>query len=265
MPFTFAHPAAVFPVYRALQRHAVLSALIIGSMVPDFQYFLPFDVDRGESHSLAGIAWFCLPVGMALYLVFHLLLKLPIVALLPPALVARIVPAPGKAPLLPRASGLAIAASLLIGILTHLAWDAFTHYSWLTAFILPSLSSYLFSVGEYHVYPYKILQHASTAAGSVFVWLWARHQLSAAPDCSVTTPATLSGRQRHAAIGILLALPPVLGLWLALQSYTASYGLMGVKDFVREAVIIAISSFGVLLLTYSMIWQLLVQRRKTEK
>ena len=35
MPFTFAHPAAVVPLLRPLGRYGVLSALVIGSIVPD--------------------------------------------------------------------------------------------------------------------------------------------------------------------------------------------------------------------------------------
>ena len=40
MPFTFSHPAAVLPL-RLLPRHWFsLTGLVIGSMVPDFEYFL---------------------------------------------------------------------------------------------------------------------------------------------------------------------------------------------------------------------------------
>ncbi len=263
MPFTFSHPAAVIPVHRLLQRRAVLSALIIGSMVPDFQYFLPFDVDRGESHSAAGILWFCLPVAMGLYLVFHLLLKKPMIGLLPPLVGARLNAAYRNTPLLPQASGLAVAASLLAGILTHLAWDAFTHYSVLTAFALPSLSAHLFSVGSYHVYPYKVLQHVSTVGGALLLWHWSRRWLAAAPVLLVPAPAALAGRSRRTIIGILLTVPLAIGLWLAIDSTIASHGLMDMKDFVREAVITSISGFGMLLIAYSMVWHAFFWQKKS--
>jgi len=56
MPLTPAHAAAVVPLWRLLGSRAVLSALVIGSMTPDFAYFLPLGVRRAESHSLAGLA-----------------------------------------------------------------------------------------------------------------------------------------------------------------------------------------------------------------
>lgn len=265
MPFTFSHPAAVIPLYRRFPRHLVLSALIIGSMAPDFQYFLPFDVDRRDSHSLPGILWFCLPVGMALYLVFHLLLKRPLLGLLPRSIQIRLAAADPKLPLLPQASGLTIASSLLIGIATHLAWDALTHYGFLTVFVLPFLSGHLFSVGSYHVYPYKILQHGSTVLGAVLLWHWAMRWLRAAPVRHGVQTGSLSTPERAWTIGTLLVLPAAIGLWLATQSFATSYGLMDLKDFVREAVIIGISSFGTLLVIYGAIWHLLCRRAASNR
>ena len=54
MAFTPAHAAAAVPLHRLLGSRAVLSALVIGSMTPDFAYFLPLGVRRAQSHSLVG-------------------------------------------------------------------------------------------------------------------------------------------------------------------------------------------------------------------
>src|SRR2546422_563636 len=75
MPFTLAHPAAVIPLRRVLGRASVLSALIIGSLSPDVIYFIPLGIGRATSHSLAGLFWFCIPVGFVGYLLFHALLR----------------------------------------------------------------------------------------------------------------------------------------------------------------------------------------------
>ncbi|MSQ59664.1 MAG: DUF4184 family protein [Betaproteobacteria bacterium] len=48
MPFTIAHPAAALPLLRPLRGFGVLSALVIGSMTPDFPYFLTGDLTRRE-------------------------------------------------------------------------------------------------------------------------------------------------------------------------------------------------------------------------
>ncbi|RJG03683.1 DUF4184 family protein [Noviherbaspirillum sedimenti] len=260
MPFTFAHPAAVIPLHWALRRHVVLSALVIGSMAPDFQNFLPFDVDRSDSHSLAGMFWFCLPLGMLLYLAFHLLLKKPLCELLPPAVAARLA-VTRPAPLLPSVSGQRILLSLLLGIVTHLAWDAFTHYGFLSVFILPFLSTHLFSVGSYHVYPYKLLQHASTVGGVLLLWHWTRCWLRQAAMPQQLPPTTLASRNRLTIIGILLAAPPLVGTGMAAQAFSVSYEAMALQDVVREAVVTAISSFGLLLIAYSLVWHMFLFQR----
>lgn len=263
MPFTFAHPAAVIPVQRVLRHRTILSALVIGSMAPDFQNFLPFDVERADSHSLAGMFWFSLPVGMVLYLAFHLLLKIPLCALLPQGMAARLAP-PQAGPVLPLASGAAVVLSLLLGILTHLAWDALTHYSFVTVDILPYLSSHLFSVGSYHVYPYKLLQHASTVGGVLLLWYWSRQWLRRAPLPPQPSPVILGRRTRHAIVGMLLIAPPLIGGARAAHAWAFSYAPAVLNDIVREAVVTAISSFGLLLIAYSLVCHAVLQPRKRE-
>lgn len=71
MPLTFAHPAAVLPTSRSLGRFGVLSALVIGSMAPDFVYFVPLGIHGSESHSIRGLIWFCVPSGMLVFFAYH--------------------------------------------------------------------------------------------------------------------------------------------------------------------------------------------------
>ena len=152
MPYPFAHPAAVIP----LARFGVPSALVIGSIVPDLWYFVPL-ATRAESHSLGGLLLFCLPLGLVLYLLFHLLLKQPLVELLYPRLSAF------AAPGLPRAGLRAVAVSIVLGAITHLAWDALAH-------------------ANDHEPGHNWAQHASTLLGSVVLvaWLWPKlHALPA--------------------------------------------------------------------------------------
>lgn len=43
MPFTFAHPAAVLPFAKKHSKHISVTALILGSMASDFEYFYTLD------------------------------------------------------------------------------------------------------------------------------------------------------------------------------------------------------------------------------
>src|SRR5262245_4745992 len=90
MPFTFAHPAAAVPLHRPFGRYGVVSALVIGSLSPDIAYFLPLSVAHADSHSPTGLLWFCLPVSLLSYVLFHTLLKGPLLGLLPDFALSRL-------------------------------------------------------------------------------------------------------------------------------------------------------------------------------
>jgi len=66
MPFTLCHPALVVPLHRCVRRWTSLSALVIGSMAPDFVYFLPAGVDGVFSHSVPGLFLYCVPAAPSL-------------------------------------------------------------------------------------------------------------------------------------------------------------------------------------------------------
>ena len=48
MPFTISHAAAVLPFIRPLARWRLLSAAVIGSMVPDFGWCKPQDMSQSS-------------------------------------------------------------------------------------------------------------------------------------------------------------------------------------------------------------------------
>ena len=161
MPFTLSHAAAVLPFRRRL----IPSALVVGALAPDFEYFLRLSPADRFGHTLLGAFMFTLPVALAVLWMFQRLIKVPVVQLMPDALQRRMANhidafrfGPGKRFLL-------IIVSLLLGITTHLLWDSFTHpttwlyYHW--GFLRhPVHLPVLGWVGYY-----KLLQHFSTVAG----------------------------------------------------------------------------------------------------
>ena len=172
MPFTLAHPAAVVPLARVLSKRVVFSALVIGSMTPDFAYLVP-GLTRGPSHSVGGLFWFCLPMGLAVYLVFHLVLKRPLAAALPRTPREAVAPVVARTPGLPPARWLTVLLCLLLGALTHVTWDLFTHPGPIVR-AFPLLAENLGTVGWYRVYVYKVLQHGSTLLGLALLARWTR-------------------------------------------------------------------------------------------
>lgn len=75
MPFTFAHPAIVLPLKKKINKYFGLTALVLGSMSPDFEYFLNLKITSEVGHTLKGFLTYNLPLVFLFALVFHLVMK----------------------------------------------------------------------------------------------------------------------------------------------------------------------------------------------
>ena len=168
MPFTPAHAAAALPV-RRLWPALPFSALVIGSMSPDFEYLLRLAPTSRLAHSLAGLVVFCVPAGLFVWAIFTHLVRPAILDVMPDGMARAVSPA--RTPV--GTAALAIA----IGALTHLVWDSFTHaHDWTVehwSVLRAPVSSRLLPGMAW----YKLLQHASTVCGlavlaiAVFGWV----------------------------------------------------------------------------------------------
>jgi hypothetical protein len=202
MPFTLCHPAMVIPLHRYTRRLTSLSALVIGSMAPDFVYFFSFGVSGEFSHSVPGILLYCVPAGALVTIVYYTLLRQPFLAWLPQVVSARMswqAPRPfGSA----RAS-LSVLVSLAIGAFTHIAWDAFTHRNTIAVDRFELLRT-LVSVGGLEMPMFKILQHASSLLGFIVIAAYIRIWLSRS-EPGPRHPATFSNWQRLFALAAVAA------------------------------------------------------------
>lgn len=81
MPFTFAHPVITMPWWK--RTSSPISALIIGCMAPDFEYFLRFRAAAVWSHEGLGILLFNLPLVVMLYIIFEGLVRTVLYIYLP--------------------------------------------------------------------------------------------------------------------------------------------------------------------------------------
>jgi hypothetical protein len=175
MPFPFSHPAAVLP-FKNLSWFS-LSALVVGSLTPDFEYFFRLKLHGRYGHTLEGIFLLDIPMGLLILFVFHLVVKRPLVQHLPNYFQARLhqlvsVDYWNYA----KANSINVILSLLIGICTHVLWDSFTHANTLIVDTLPFLDKVIEVPILKRVPVFRILQHTSTIIGSVFV-VWVFHHL----------------------------------------------------------------------------------------
>ena len=254
MPLTFAHPAAVLPLPRLLKKWAVPSALVIGSMTPDFAFFLPLGVTRTGSHSLAGIFWFCLPIGLASYLTFHLLLKHPLLSLLPEWISRRLSQVVGTSRL-PRVTWLAVTVSLILGTLTHLAWDSFTHPGAPGVEAIPFLRMEVFTVDTYRGYVYKLLQYFSSGFGlvilGIYSFLWLRNT---PPGPAPVAP--LSNSERIKSLAAILVIPFISGLATTVSHFPIPFSVRGMENLLGMGAVSVFSSLGIALLAFASWWHL---------
>lgn len=126
MPFTFSHPAIVLPFLRSRKFSA--TGLIIGSMCPDFEYFIRMKVQSNISHTFLGLLFFNLPIGLLAAFLFHEIIKTNLIENSPSFLQNRLVSLKHlKWKHYFKENYLYVIISILIGAISHIFWDAFSH------------------------------------------------------------------------------------------------------------------------------------------
>ncbi|MGH8990499.1 MAG: DUF4184 family protein [Acidimicrobiia bacterium] len=171
VPFTLAHAAAGPPLWRVTGRRLVLSAAIVGSMAPDFEYLVYLRTNRTIGHTLPGLVLMCLPASLLVLAAWHGLVKRPLAALAPAASVHLRTAASREFAWFPARRFLIICASVLLGSWSHLAWDALTHRG---GAVVRHLALLRYPVGVGHLHVYNVLQLASGFVGMALIAYWYR-------------------------------------------------------------------------------------------
>jgi hypothetical protein len=169
MPFTLSHPAAAIPFLRT---RLDPSALVIGCMAPDFDYFLHFAPGWGFGHTLAGVFLFDLPAAFIVLWLFHVYAKDPLYTWLPASVRRRIQLGTAALPVRNMGQFALVLMSILIGVATHILWDSFTHPN----FWPYQHWQFLHRTVELPVYGtmgyLRVIQHGSTLFGAAVLLLW---------------------------------------------------------------------------------------------
>jgi hypothetical protein len=238
----------------------VLSALVVGSMAPDFEYFLPVST-HGFTHTLEGAFLVALPAGLAALWLFHAVLARPLAALLPRRLHQRLAPLAGGFAWRPWRRFALIVASVLVGALTHVVWDSFTHeQGWAVsrlAFLTATVSETRF--GPLKVY--KALQHASTLGGLAIVCLACGVWLLRASRRPAAAPPGLSAGRKTAIVAALAAGAAAPVVIYGLAGLSAGIDLASLAHAFARGVVTGMSTGLAGIVVYGVVWHALARPR----
>ena len=219
MPFTFAHPAAVLPLRRRFKSLQTVP-LIVGSVAPDLPYYIPMRFYRlmWETHTLTGVFWLDLPIGMAV-LLFGFVFRRPLTALLSPrarALCLQSVQHFRDQPL----HWVWAPFAIIVGAWTHLLWDSVTHDNGWVVKRVSALSAPITLGGWYTGSVCHVMQYVSSIAGLLILWIWFRRLPT--PPVEAPGPGTLSSSVRTAILVFVCAAAAAVGGYRAVQAVLAN-------------------------------------------
>jgi hypothetical protein len=183
MPFTLAHPAIVIPLSKT-KWNLSLTAMVIGSMSPDFEFFIQMREVENIGHHWYGILLFDLPITILACYLFHNLLRNSFLANLPEIYRKRFIHFQNfDWNSYAIQNKLRVIASVFIGIFSHFAWDAFTHHDGFMVELIPFLSTSI-EIMRHSVPVYFLLQIFFSITGLVVV----HNQLMQMPIQQNATP-----------------------------------------------------------------------------
>ncbi|MGW7679886.1 DUF4184 family protein [Kribbella sp. NPDC054772] len=262
MPFTLAHPAAILPLIR---RPLVASALIAGAVAPDLLYVDPLyrfatqqvsgNFTLTLTHEFTSAFWLDPLLALLLLAVFTVLLKRPLIALAPPSLAARL-PSPRR---IPRVPGVRVllwtVVSAVLGALTHVIWDSFTHGDGYFVQQFPD-------VFRATVTPAwdvnRILQYVSTVGGCLVLAVWLYRWFRRTTPAPVTPGDQVAPWVRY----VVLAAGTLLAATGAIIELGRADGELGGEIAVRLLLSGLVSGGLAALGWYVVIWHLVRFRRR---
>ncbi|WP_017415270.1 DUF4184 family protein [Clostridium tunisiense] len=169
MPFTLSHPAAVIFSQNKLLN---LGGLILGSMAPDFIYFILFSPSSNTGHTLWGFLFLNLPLCFLLNFLFYNYIQDILFLTLPGSMSKYYVYLKNRKNKINSIKSFVVFTySCIIGMLTHVFWDGFTHSSGFFVNHITFLRNKI-ALFHYKVPIYKLLQHGSSVIGFFILFIF---------------------------------------------------------------------------------------------
>ncbi|MGC5327141.1 DUF4184 family protein [Brevibacillus sp. SYSU BS000544] len=238
MPFTFAHPLYAAPFKRVKPRWFSLTGLILGSMSPDFEYFFMLEPYQTIGHTLQGLFFQAIPISVCLALLFHYVVKRQMLFHLPfSKQIRQNISIQRKQWILNTLNKwVTFIVSIIIGFLTHIFIDSFTHVG--GYFVVQSTFLQSKALG---LPTYKILQHSLSLIGLIVPILLLLNRVKKGTAVQRFQSASIQQKIRYWFI-VLLTTLLVLILKLTVSSSENKLGIIVVAPITGFWIGIVISS-----------------------
>jgi hypothetical protein len=146
-----------------------MNGLIVGSMSPDFEYFLRMKVFSIYSHTWVGVLWYNVPLVLLFLVLFHAFIRNPVIDHLPLLLRRRFTQFKDfRWEELFAKRLIVVIISIIIGAYSHILWDSCTHKDGTMVENFAIFQSRV-SLGFTELPLYKLLQHGSTVLGFLII------------------------------------------------------------------------------------------------
>lgn len=239
MPFTLAHPAVVLPIRRLDKL-----ALIVGSLAPDFVYFLQGQASLGIGHTAWGVVAVDLPLCVVAFWAYAFIAPV-LWRYMPDMLNLNHCPKPTQSP---KQWGVFV-VSALIGIVSHIVLDSFTHK---TGFFVVHFALFHQNFGGLPLF--KWLQYGGGIIGLTVValyWLYNARLCNAKLNAKLNNAKMcnqmpVSATQKCAFwLGVFMILAVLLALWQACCplpiNHYATWVIRLIDCFVLGVVVLSIA------------------------
>lgn len=219
MPYTLSHAIAAYPFHALSRRHLPLSALVAGTISPDYPYFIHLETVGTTSHSPLGLLTECLPASLIILLFYYLFMKPAALALAPRRFVHLAGAAADQSLKLSPLNLILIPFAVILGATTHILWDSFTHsQGW--HLVRPRFIDHIVFAHTPYAFPiYKLLQYTSGVVGLILIALWVLRWAQRQPTGQ--TYSLLPARIQLIAIS-LIGLTAITGIMISASIYDAS-------------------------------------------
>jgi hypothetical protein len=258
MPCTFSHTLAVVPLRRLSPERLNFTALIIGSMSPDFGFYIGQFPLANFAHTALGTLAVCLPMGLLALGLFYLIRR-PLCFVLPQPHRAALMPLASRRPSVSVHNVFTATLSILLGAWTHTVWDSFTHPDGWAVTHLAILRATVIRVGTNSLAVFNFLQQLSTlGAGALLVVLyfrWLRRQQTTA-----TGDTSVHDCWRYSLIALLAAIALAIGVSAAFRLVSPFEGYVALRVFVFRASVYFVAAFVQSLIISSVIFYIVDQR-----